>query len=109
MPIGEFAPVVRELVELPGVLNGQEMQLTCDDDDLVFYSPMQQYQLMTFGLCQNVSLHTHWLPKSPATVLTPGMPSKLVDSGIGSESSLLNPVDSTFGIAVGILMLFFVS
>jgi hypothetical protein len=47
--------------------------------------------------------HTHWFPRSPATVRIPGIPSKLSDAEIGSESSLLSPVGLTFGTAVGIV------
>jgi hypothetical protein len=48
-------------------------------------------------------MHTHWFPRSPATVRTPGIPSKGCGSGSGSESSLLNPEFVTLGTAVGIV------
>jgi hypothetical protein len=36
------------------------------------------------------------LPRSPATVRIPGIPSKDPESGSGSESSLLRPAGFTF-------------
>lgn len=47
--------------------------------------------------------YTHWSPRSPAMVRTPGWPSKVGGSARGSESSLLRPVDLTLGTAVGIV------
>lgn len=42
-------------------------------------------------------------PRSPAMVRTPGLPSKVCDSGRGSDSSLLSAAGLTLGLSVGIV------
>lgn len=71
-------------------------KLTSNDDDLALYSPAMTYQPECSEMY--VYIHTtHSLPKSPAIVRTPGIPSKLAGSGRGSDSSLLKPACFTLG------------